>query len=254
MRRRRKYREEPENHDRWLISYADFITLLFAFFVVMYAVSSVNEGKYRVLSDSIVSAFRSNPNNPAAGQGEVSVSQTPMILPSILPPRPSSSVRPPINTTPVQQQEALRDVTHDLRQALAPLVEQGKVHIMEGTRGIIVDIDANLLFGQGEAQLGAAAVTVLGSMADILVPTNFPIIVEGHTDNVPIATAQYPSNWELSGARASSVVRLLVAHGVAGARLTATGYADQRPIADNSTPAGQAMNRRVTITIESEPR
>lgn len=254
MRRRRKYREAPENHDRWLVSYADFITLLFAFFVVMYAVSSVNEGKYRVLSDSIVSAFRSTPGSPDTGQGDGSVSPTPMIMPSILPPRPSSSVRPPISEAPLQQQEALRDVTRDLRQALGALVEQGQVHIMEGTRGIIVDIDASLLFAQGEAQLGPQAVAVLSSMAEILAPTPFPIIVEGHTDNVPIATAQYPSNWELSGARASSVVRLLMGQGVAGSRLTATGYADQRPIADNSTAAGQAINRRVSITIESQLR
>jgi chemotaxis protein MotB len=149
------------------------------------------------------------------------------------------------------KQERLRDMAKEINQALAPLVKEGQVRITEGALGITVDINASVLFASGEATLDTGAVSALTAMADILAPTDFPIVVEGHTDNEPISTPQFPSNWELSGARASSVVRLFVANGVDPRRLTATGYADQRPVADNATAEGRTRNRRVAITIES---
>ncbi len=247
--RRRREADEHENHERWLVSYADFITLLFAFFVVMYALSSINEGKYRVMSESISSAFRSIPYGTMGGQLGVNTSQnTPIAIttPSRrLPPNPKTNVSESV------KREKLRTTAKELNKALGPLVDQGKVTVTEGALGITVDINASVLFAPGDARLDLGAVRALAAVAQILAPTDFPITVEGHTDNTPINTPQFPTNWELSGNRASSVVRLFIESGVDGRRLTATGFADQRPIADNATPEGRQRNRRVSIAIES---
>jgi chemotaxis protein MotB len=247
--RRRRGEDEHENHERWLVSYADFITLLFAFFVVMYALSSINEGKYRVMSDSISSAFRSIPGLSQSAQVGVNPGTGQPISIAI----PAKRLPPNAKTDPTQvaKRERLKNVAKDLNKALAPLVAEGKVTVTEGALGITVDINASVLFASGDARLDLGAVRALAAVAQILVATDFPIIVEGHTDNTPINTPQFPSNWELSGMRASSVVRLFIETGVDGKRLTATGYADQRPLADNATPEGRQRNRRVAITIES---
>jgi chemotaxis protein MotB len=246
--RRKRQEDEHENHERWLVSYADFITLLFAFFVVMYALSSINEGKYKVMSDSISSAFRSsivsaggtpiemNPNAPAA-----------MAIPVK---RNSAAIK--VDQTTAVKKDKLRTMARELNQALGPLVEQGKVKITEGAFGIVVDINASLLFAPGDARLDLVAARALIAVADILVATDFPITVEGHTDNTPISNVVFPSNWELSTVRASSVVRLFIEAGVDPRRLSAIGYADQRPVSDNATPEGRQQNRRVAITIESK--
>lgn len=121
----------------------------------------------------------------------------------------------------------------------------------EGAFGITVEINASLLFAPGEAVLGEAAVAALRAVAGVIAQASFPVTIEGHTDNIPISTFRFPSNWELSAVRASSVVRLFVESGVAPERLTAAGYADQRPVADNATEEGRSRNRRVAILIES---
>jgi chemotaxis protein MotB len=244
---RRNKEEEHENHERWLVSYADFITLLFAFFVVMYAISSVNEGKYRVMSDSISSAFRSMPGS-STGATVAANPNAPVAI-SI----PIKRNIPNVKTDAVQTQkkEKLRSVAKDLNQALAPLVAQGQVKVTESALGITVDINASVLFAPGDARLDIIAQRALIAVAQILVPTDFPITVEGHTDNTPISTVQFPSNWELSGVRAASVVRLFIDTGMDARRLSVAGYADQKPVADNATPEGRQSNRRVAITIES---
>ena len=251
-RHRRRHEDEQENHERWLISYADFITLLFAFFVVMYAVSSVNEGKYRVLSDSIVSAFRNTPGSTSGAQVAVTPPTTALVLPMIVPSKPVvTNPNPKVEEERRQAKEKMRNMARDIKDALDPLVKSGQVRVTEGAFGVTVEINASVLFSPGDARLGGEAIRALTAVAQILASTDFPITVEGHTDNIPIATPQFPSNWELSGVRASSVVRLLIDNGVAAARLTATGYADQRPVADNAQPEGRSRNRRVAITIES---
>jgi chemotaxis protein MotB len=246
MARRRKGEDEHENHERWLVSYADFITLLFAFFVVMYSLSSLNEGKYRIMSDSVVSAFRNIASN----------SDSPRIISSPIP-----SIRPQVTPPPSDTQETeearksraerVKNMAEEIRKVLAPLVADGQVRVTEGAFGITVEINASVLFAPGEAQLGADAVRALRAVAEVVAGAEFPITVEGHTDITPIATAMFPSNWELSAVRASSVVRLFVDGGVKPSRLTAAGYGDQRPVADNATADGRARNRRVTILIES---
>lgn len=247
MARRRREEEEHENHERWLVSYADFITLLFAFFVVMYAISSINEGKYRVLSDSISSAFRTVPGNQTGAVVAVNPgAATPVTV-------PTRQNIPNVKVDQVQSQkkDRLRNMARELNKALASLVEQGQVKVTEGALGITVDINASVLFAPGDAALDIVARRALITVADILVPTDFPILVEGHTDNIPISTTQFPSNWELSTVRAASVVRLFIEAGVDPRRMSAAGYADQRPVADNATPDGRQKNRRVAITIES---
>jgi len=253
MSRRRHKEEEHENHERWLVSYADFITLLFAFFVVMYAISSVNDGKYRVLSDSIVSAFRNIPGPNSSSQVSVTAPNSALRLPIIMPNKPTVAANVKAEESRRQVvKDKMRSMAHEVIDALGPLVQSGQVRVTENALGITIEINANVLFMPGDARLGVEAVRALSAVGRILSPTDFPIIVEGHTDNTPIATSQFPSNWELSGVRASSVVRLLIDSGVTADRLTAIGYADQRPVADNAEVEGRARNRRVAITIESK--
>ena len=248
MSRRKKPEEEHENIERWLVSYADFITLLFAFFVVMYAISMVNEGKYRVLSDALVSAFHKTPGD--SGGAHVAINAIPgavLQLPVIKPPA--------VKAAEAQKREnktKMTSIAKDVASALAPLVQSGQVRVTEGAQGITIDINASLLFQPGDARLSAEAVRALSAVAQVIAPTDFPIIVEGHTDDTPISTAQFPSNWELSGVRASSVVRLMIERGVGARRFTAIGYADQKPMMDNASAEGRARNRRVAITIESK--
>ncbi len=247
MARKRKA-EEHENHERWLVSYADFITLLFAFFVVMYAVSSVNEGKYRVLSDSISSAFKNIPGSSVGAMVEVNPNAP---MPVTIPLKKPQATNIKTDSNREKNRELLRNKAKEISEALAPLVQSGQVRITEGALGITVEINASVLFDSGEARLQLPAVRALTAVGQILATTDFPITVEGHTDNAPINTLLFPSNWELSGARAASVVRLFVDTGVDPRRLTATGYAEQRPVADNATPEGRLRNRRVAITMES---
>lgn len=242
MRRRRKYldQRQSDNHERWLVSYADFITLLFAFFVVMYALSTVSEGKYRVLSDSLVSAFRSAAMEPAA----------PAVRP-ITGSMPSRKISRPVE--PVQKQrEQMRGIARDIRKVLGPLLRDGQVRVTQSNRGVSVEINASVLFASGQAQLRADSGRALQQAATVLAAVEQGIQVEGYTDDAPISTAQFPSNWELSAARASSVVRLFIENGVAAERLSVIGYGPNHPVAGNDTPEGRARNRRVTVMILAE--
>lgn len=250
MARRRRNGDENDNHERWLVSYADFITLLFAFFVVMYSLSSVNEGKYRVLSDSLVQAFR-NININDSGEQIVlpPVAVTTPVLP--VTPAPPSPEDEALAAQRKRTAERMRNMAEEIRRVLSPLTQAGRVSVSEGAFGISVEINASLLFPPGEAVLGSGAVTALQAVAGVLAGASFPITVEGHTDNIPISTFRFPSNWELSAARAASVVRLFIDSGVQPDRLTAAGYSDQRPVAGNGSEDERARNRRVAILIES---
>jgi chemotaxis protein MotB len=247
MSRRRNHDEEHENHERWLVSYADFITLLFAFFVVMYSVSQVNEGKYRVLSDSLLQAFKPD--------GTSETLRMPKNDPrSVV---PSGAIpRLPIHRAEDAKRKAreqrMRNIAQQVLQTLAPLVQNGQVRVTESARGIAVEINASMLFKSAQATLEPDSQRALIAVAQVLAAGENPIEVEGHTDREPISTPQFPSNWELSGARASSVVRLFVDSGIAPQRLVASGYADTRPVDTNDTPEGRARNRRVTVLIRPE--
>lgn len=225
-----------DNHDRWLISYADFITLLFAFFVVMYAVSVVNEGKYKVLSDALGSAFGGNPETPQASSA---IDALP--LSGIIARKRAEAAK--------RERERMNTLARDLNNSLMPLVQAGKVRVVQTGRGVSVEINASILFAEAQAALGEESRETLGTVADLLKNDPHAIEVEGHTDNVPIASPLFPSNWELSAVRASSVVRLFIDNGIAPARLTAVGHGANQPVASNGDEAGRARNRRVAITI-----
>lgn len=243
MRRRRRLERDHENHDRWLVSYADFITLLFAFFVVMYALSSVNEGKYRVLSGSLLEAFKSN--------GRRDANQSMNIVPQISVIRPRSLNKSPLQKAREEQTERIKKMAQDITGEMAAYVSQGQVAVIETDRGITVEISDSMLFSPGRAELNPAATRAMLGVGRVIAPTEFPVTIEGHTDNTPISTTLFPSNWELSAVRATSVLRLMIEAGVGANRLTAIGYGEQRPVADNVSIQGRAKNRRVSIILEA---
>jgi chemotaxis protein MotB len=239
MARRVRYKEQ-DNHDRWLISYADFITLLFAFFVVMYAISSVNESKYQMFSASLTSAFGNQIVKPEAF---VPTSEEDLLLKSLVDRRNAKLAE--------QQQEAMQDIAKKINQVMSALIKNGQVSVMQTNRGVAVEINASALFNQGDAVLEGGAINTLAEVAEVLKQVDLAIEVEGHTDNIPINTQQFPSNWELSSARASSVVRLFIGHGLAPQYLKAIGSAANYPVTSNDTAEGRTRNRRITVTILS---
>jgi chemotaxis protein MotB len=264
MRRRHKH-EEHTNHEAWAIPYADLMTLLLAFFVVMYAVSVVNEGKFRVMSESLIEAFN--------GSSQVIAPLPPTkirphnISPSISAPagQPGSSIVPiavPIPPHPVpvhgdgSKSGHRTDGLHDLariedqvRKALQPLIDRKLVVVRHHPDWLEIEIRTDILFPSGVAQLSDPADQVLRNIASILAPFDNPLRVEGFTDNVPISTTVYPSNWELSAARAASVARLFAINGVAADRLGIIGWGEVRPLADNATAEGRNKNRRVVVVV-----
>lgn len=276
---RKKKHEEHENHERWLVSYADFITLLFAFFVVMYAVSSVNEGKYRVLSESLVAAFRSptksilpiQVGNTAKSpfSDAVDFRQAPIAIE--LPNLPAPRIEPDEEQAPQQHQgssdakkssdaeaaqEALAQISGEIEQAMGAMIEKGLVSVRRSQHWVEVEINTSILFPSGSATLSRAALPILENLASILKRFPNAIHVEGFTDDVPINNVIFPSNWELSAGRAASVVHLFTEAGLEPERLVAIGYGEYRPAADNGTAEGRAKNRRVVLVIQStaDPR
>lgn len=248
---RRPKRAEHDNHERWMVSYADFITLLFAFFVVMYGISSVNEGKYKVFSVSVNQAFGANGK---AGEGSaVHLTEDEMFFKSLVDRRNAR-----LAEKQRKQNERMQNLAQTLNGAMASFVKNGQMNVSQNGRGVELEINASALFNQGEADIQPEAKKTLADAAKVLADNDFAIEVEGHTDNMPISTAKYPSNWELSSARASSVVRLFIDQGILAKRLKAVGEADNLPVVPNDTPENRARNRRVTITVlspepEAEP-
>jgi len=248
---RKKREEEHENVERWLVSYADFITLLFAFFVVMYSISSINEGKYRVMSDSLINAFREAPTTDKVIQMDA---KNPAILDGTGMPIGHAVEQSPRSNTPERQHaaERMKKVAKNILEAMQPLTRNGKVRVTQSPRGITVEINASLLFNSGDAVLQPQSKEALAAVAQVLSEVDNPIQVEGHSDNVPISSPAYPSNWELSSSRAGSVVRLFAELGVPTTRMVAIGYADNQPLDTNATAEGRARNRRVNVLILNE--
>lgn len=257
MARRKKFEVERENHDRWLVSYADFITLLFAFFVVMYAISVINQNKYQQLASSLGSAFGSAKDGTALdGRVPVAAETAAPEAHGLL--RGSSFIKPfaAVRARDAQwrrEREAMTALALEASQVLAPLIERGQIRILQSNRGIRIDIESQVLFMQGSAELEATARTPLLQIAELLAGRSNAVQIEGHTDSVPIHNNQFHSNWELSATRASTVVRLLEEHGIEARRLSAVGYGSAQPVGDNETAAGRASNRRVAIMVLYAP-
>lgn len=227
--------EEHENHERWLVSYADFITLLFAFFVVMYSISSVNEGKFRTVSESIHAALRPMVSQPAAqvhfDLGDYKSSLVPTLG------RKVQFVR--------QIQEVLGKFNRDIQFP-------DKVTVTETDQGVMITIADSLVFESGRAEVRVEALPFLESLAEVIAVNSSvkEIRVQGHTDNVPIQSALFPSNWELSAVRAVMVTRVLTElYRFQPERVSAAGYAEFHPVTDNLTPENRAKNRRVELLV-----
>ncbi len=239
MRKRNLRSEEGEKLERWLVSYADFITLLFAFFVVMYAVSIVHKGDFKVLSESLDLAFQDRQEARKVPE-PIQVGETPRTLePSIL--------------EAAQEAARLAEAAGRIEEVLAPYIDQELVAVKRNEFWIAVEMKSGILFASGSAEISPDADPVLTKLAEIVreLPNN-PIYIEGHTDNVPIQTREFPSNWELSAARAASVVRRLIQHGVSPVRMAAVGFGEYHPVADNSTEVGRYHNRRVVLVLQAK--
>lgn len=255
MRRRSRRAEVAHNQERWLISYADFITLLFAFFVVMYSVSSVNEGKYKVLSETLTGVF----NAPQRSIEPIAVGDNPARLTAsedaVIPPPVAPELAPEPSTTvkeQAQRTDALRSMANQFAVEFDSLMDQGVVNLQVSDEWIELSMRDSLLFGSGQAEPHYDAFPVMERIAGIIQNSDNAIRVEGFTDNRPIRTGRFPSNWELSAARASAVVRMLAAEGVAPTRMAAIGYGAYQPVARNDTEEGQRRNRRVVLLISRD--
>lgn len=270
--------EDHINHEAWAIPYGDLITLLLAFFVVMYSMSSVNEGKYRVLSDSLNAAFGGAPRSPTPIQvGPKTQSSTSDAKPRVLPgapPKPGvrgtlqafkkpdlpglmpaklpgeGGANPMVGAREREQLERMSDEVHE---ALGDLILEKQVIVRRHEEWLEIEIQTDILFASGSARLGDAAGGVLDRLADVLGNFDNRLRIEGHTDNVPIATREFPSNWELSSARAASVVHRFMAHGVEPRRMTVLGLSEYHPAADNADADGRNRNRRVVVVVMANP-
>lgn len=267
---RKKKQAEPENHERWLVSYADFITLLFAFFVVMYSMSSVNEGKYRVLSDSMSAAFTQTTRSIAPIQAGEVVRSSPAVIEPIrevpdqinisapivlLKGGPEIIVDPEYQIQDQEQaaseavKEQIDGIASDIEAEFEEMITDGNVSVRKSPFWLEVVFNSNILFASASAELSQEAILELGKFGKLLEEYENNISVEGFTDNIPIISPIFPSNWELSSARAAAVVRLFEEYGVDSARLISVGYGENRPVSENQTVAGRANNRRVVIVI-----
>jgi chemotaxis protein MotB len=266
--------EGEESGERWLLTYADMITLLMALFMVLFSISSVNISKVQSLQQSLRAAFSGNilPGGKAIAKpgSTANASHAPTATPlqAIVPISPQSITNPEAAahaSASATAQSAATNVSaaraeqsnfeHLKRELDAYAAKHGfgqNVHTTIEQRGLVIRVlTDSLLFASGSATLDAQGDPLLSEVADLVnVDHTHPIAVEGNTDDVPVHGGIFPSNWELSTARASTVVRYLIGKGVDPQRLTAIGYASLRPIASNSTAAGRALNRRVEIVLQ----
>lgn len=259
--RRRRHTDGAghENEERWLLTYADMITLLLALFVVLFAISSVNVSKVKLLQQSLRDAF-----NGRVLDGGHAVLQTGNDVPvRTLDASPRVAPSTPTIGTPStpsaraalaarREQDELQRLKQQLDAFAAAHGFKAQVDTVVTQRGLVVRLlTDNVLFDSGQATVKAQGMPLLGEVATLLgVDRVHPIVVEGHTDDVPIATSQFASNWELSTARASAVVRWLIGRGVPSRRFSAAGYADLHPLASNATGPGRARNRRVEVVLQ----
>lgn len=251
---RRRPVEINVHHERWLVSYSDFITLLFAFFVVMYSISQVNESKYRVLSETLVDAFNDQkPSSVTPIQvGDPSRSVDPSAIHLVTDDNKDKGKGPEKGDGPFDKTADLPQLSDMFQDEFSDLISDDLVQLHSNEFWLEVEMSSSILFASADAEPSLQAESVFADVAAMLKPYNNPIQVEGFTDNVPINSVRYPSNWELSAARAASAVKLLVKGGVDASRLSAVGYGEHQPVADNATPEGRAKNRRVVLMIARE--
>ncbi len=236
----RKRHEEHENHERWLVSYADFITLLFAFFVVLYATSNQNEEKEKKFEESIRHELKIS-----GGGGQTGGSP--------------NTGNPPSLNDPIDLLQQKRIGNEDLQETIEKLIDktmsdEEKKKTINSVRhdsvGVRVSLAASTFFPSGSTKLRLPALKSLDKVAEILKKSNRPVIIEGHTDSDQVMGGMFESNWELASLRATTVVRYLIKiHKMDGRQLSAISYADQRPVVANSSETNKSLNRRIELLI-----
>ncbi len=241
-------KHEHVNHERWLVSYADFITLLFAFFVVMFAVSQVDSKKLGRFTESVNVAFNTqgifapNSGSPLERGGSAGSALIPAVV----------SDKPSLFRYTASSPHA-QAVKESLEESIDAAGLGSSVGLRYDERGVVVSLPESLYFRTGTANLRTEALENMAEIAKGLAAQRGEIVVEGHTDDLPVRSPLFPSNWELSAARAARVVRYLIEEaGFDGARLSAVGLADTRPLVENSDEATREANRRVQLVIVTE--
>ena len=253
---RKKKHPEHVNHERWLVSYADFITLLFAFFVVMFAASNSDEKKAGQVAQAVQVAFKEmaifRPSGkmiplyddgglPADAQHVIGNTHTPFEATQF------------VASGKAGDAKSMQELRNKLEGTLQEELANKTIRLTEDSRGLTVSLAEAGFFDPGSAVMPPSALAVIDRIASTLQPLGQAIRVEGHTDNTPIHTAQFPSNWELSTARATFLLQYLISNAkIPAQRLSAVGYGEYRPVASNDTPAGRASNRRVDLVVLSE--
>lgn len=264
---RRRREDIHINHERWLISYADFITLLFAFFVVMYSISQVNVSKYRVLSDTFIEAFNQptdsktnaepseqlNPSNDVItpiDMGKTAQNTADQVPAVIADQDPSAQTMSSADTSAeAVSSDELSQISDLVTEKFSQLINDQMIQVSSNELWLQIELKDSILFGSGSADASEQAQKIFDEIAVILKNYSNPVQVEGFTDNIPIKSPKYPTNWELSTARASTIVKYLASRGVSPERLSAVGYGEYQPVAPNETEVGRAQNRRVAIMV-----
>lgn len=249
MARRRPVEDDPDLQ-RWMISWADFLTLLFAFFVVMYGISSVNQEKYRQLADSLSEVF----DRDQFGGGVTSQSVFDQSGAGILDGGQSLIQAPAtfIEVDDAQATAALRELQARLTADLDGMFDAGQVEIRGDKLWFAIEIRSALLFEPGDVIPAIEADPIISKIAEVLRGIENPIHVEGYTDNQPVSGDRFPSNWELSAARAAAVVRMLEMNGVDSSLMAAVGYGEFKPAYSNRTLEGQQLNRRIIVVVSRD--
>jgi len=262
-RHKKHHHEEHENHERWLVSGYDMMTLLFAVFVVLFAISSTNVSKVKLLEQSLQEAFsgpvltggRAMMKTGATSEGTDTAAPTPP-LPTLTPAQAVAEAMNPRDAEDAAEQARAEERSfQDLKKRIDRLAQEAglaeKISTTVTPDGLKIRLVTDgVLFDSGSAVVKPGGRPTLEEIGRIIAQERaHPVQVEGHTDDRPIATSQYPSNWQLSGARAAAVVQELGGAGVSGKRMSLAGHAAQHPVAGNATPAGRAKNRRVEIIL-----
>ncbi|WP_347988490.1 flagellar motor protein MotB [Methylomonas sp. AM2-LC] len=250
IKRKRNSHQEAENHDRWMVSYADFVTLLFAFFVVMYSISSVNKGKFVTFSESLDQALKVEKSGreiePVLNKNDPTTIQ-PIELPNLM-----TTDERELSQEILQEKQRLDNVSEKFKSELQAYVDSSLVSIKKHDFWIELEMNSELLFASGKADISPKAQVVLAKVADLVREIPNVINIEGYTDDVPISNGFYSSNWDLSSARATSVVKELVKDNIPATRLSATGYGEFHPIAENLNEENRFKNRRVVLVLMSQ--
>jgi len=226
MRKTRKSVESEENVERWMVSYADFVTLLFCFFTAMYAISNVDTKKLDQFASSMKTAF-----NEGVEQKQFSVIDDVKVM------FPASY-----------------EIEANVRDMLSTIIKEsgGTIDVKRDKRGIVIAVADKMLYKSGSARLKEEAIDFLDQLVQPILDYPHPIRIEGHTDNIPISTKEFPSNWELSASRAINVAKYFIDnHEIDPGRITSIGYAEHKPLTSNDSPDGRAKNRRVDIVLLS---